>query len=129
MSGIVLFDGVCNFCDASVQFIIKRDPNAHFKFAALQSEAGEKLQRQYEFPQTIESLVLIENDKVYTQSTGALRIARKLDGLWKFFYIAIIVPAPLRNTIYKVIARNRYKWFGKKDVCMLPTKEQRERFL
>ena len=128
MGGIILFDGVCNFCDASVQFIIKRDPHGYFQFASIQSEVGQELLTQYQVP-AVDSLILIENGNVFVKSTAALKIARRLNGGWPLAYSAIIVPPLIRHALYDVVAKNRYKWFGKKDACMLPTKEQRKRFL
>ncbi|WP_413362890.1 thiol-disulfide oxidoreductase DCC family protein [Lysinibacillus sp. 3P01SB] len=124
---IILFDGICNFCDASVQFIMKRD-NGAFKFASLQSDIGQELVTRHKL-QGIDSLVLIEEDKAYTKSTAALRIAKRLKGLWSVLYIGIIIPKPLRDPLYDLFAKNRYRLFGKKDACMLPTKEERARFL
>lgn len=124
---IILFDGICNFCDASVQFIMKRD-NGAFKFASLQSDIGQELVTRHKL-QGIDSLVLIEEDKAYTKSTAALRIAKRLKGLWSVLYIGIIIPKLLRDPLYDLFAKNRYRLFGKKDACMLPTKEERARFL
>ena len=129
MRRIVLFDGECNFCDASVQFIIKRDKKAIFQFASLQSEVGQALIEKLAVPYTLDSIVLIEGERYYMKSTAALKIARWLDGLWKLGYAAIVLPKPLRDAVYSYIAKNRYKWFGKKEACMLPTAEQRNRFL
>jgi predicted DCC family thiol-disulfide oxidoreductase YuxK len=129
MKNIILFDGVCNLCNHSVQFIIKRDPKGHFKFASLQSEIGQKLVEQYGIPKGIESIIYIENDKVYIKSSAALRISRKLNGYWRYLTILSILPSSFRDFIYDVIAKNRYKWFGKKESCLLPTKETRKRFL
>jgi predicted DCC family thiol-disulfide oxidoreductase YuxK len=129
MYPIVLFDGECNFCDASVQFIIQRDPKGIFHFASLQSETGEELVRKHEIPDDVDSMILIEGDKVYYKSAAALRISRHLQGAWKLLYGLIIFPAPIRNFVYDVIARNRYKWFGKKESCMLPPPSVRKRFL
>ena len=129
MRRIVLFDGECNFCDASVQFIIKRDTNAMFQFASLQSDVGQALIEKFAIPTTVDSIVLIEDECYYMKSTAALKIARRLDGLWKLSYAAIVLPKPLRDVVYSYIAKNRYKWFGKKEACMLPTAEQRNRFL
>ncbi|MBD8004153.1 thiol-disulfide oxidoreductase DCC family protein [Bacillus norwichensis] len=129
MNPIVLFDGVCNFCDASVQFIIKNDPKGKFRFAPLQSDIGQKLLKQYHFSADVDSIVLIEEDKTYCKSDAALRICRHLKGLWKLAYILIILPGSARNFIYDVLARNRYNWFGKKDTCILPSPEVRRRFL
>ena len=126
---IVLFDGECNFCDASVQFILKRDPKGVFKFASLQSEVGQQLLKEYDVPNNMDSIVLIDSDGYYTKSTAALKIARQLTDFWKYVYIFIIVPKFVRDIVYNIIAKNRYKWFGKKEACMLPTAEQRDRFL
>jgi predicted DCC family thiol-disulfide oxidoreductase YuxK len=129
MYPIVLFDGECNFCDASVQFIIQRDPKGIFHFASLQSETGEELVRKHVIPDDVDSMILIEGDKVYYKSAAALRISRHLQGAWKLLYGLIIFPAPIRNFVYDVIAKNRYKWFGKKESCMLPPPSVRKRFL
>ena len=130
MSAIILFDGVCNFCNGSVNFIIERDPAGYFKFAPLQSEIGEKLLAENRIDKTLtDSVVLIEDGKAYTHSTAALRVARKLDGAWRWFYYLIFVPSFIRDAFYKLFARYRYKLFGKKDECMLPTPEIRARFL
>lgn len=130
MKRIVLFDGDCNFCDASVQFIIKRDPAIHYSFASLQSEIGQALIKKHAIPAEVDSLVLIENDKVYIKSSAALRIAKKLDGLWHLLFIFILVPRKLRDYLYDIFSKNRYKWFGKKeDSCALPSAEDRNRFL
>lgn len=126
---IVLFDGECNFCDASVQFILKRDPKGVFKFASLQSEIGQQLLEKHKVSKSIDSIVLIDNNQFFTKSTAALKIAQQLCGAWKYLFIFIIVPKFVRDFVYNIIAKNRYKWFGKKEVCMLPTAEQRNRFL
>jgi predicted DCC family thiol-disulfide oxidoreductase YuxK len=127
---IVLFDGVCNLCDNSVKFIIKRDKRGIFKMASLQSEVGMQLQEKYgQDTSKINSVMLIENDKIYTKSTAALRIAKHLDGPWKLFIVFMIIPAPIRDIVYDFIARNRYRWFGKHDACMIPDKSIKARFL
>lgn len=129
-SAIILFDGVCNLCNGAVQFIIKRDKKGNFSFASLQSAEGQKLSKEYNLPVTdFNSFILIENNKVYTRSTGALRVTRKLRGLWPLIYGFIIIPKFIRDGVYNWIARNRYKWFGKKDECMIPTPELKARFL
>jgi predicted DCC family thiol-disulfide oxidoreductase YuxK len=130
MQRVILFDGECNFCDASVQFIIKRDPYAHFSFASLQSETGAEFTKQYAIPDDVDSLVLIENNKAYTKSSAALRIAKKLDGLWHLLFLFILVPRQIRDVFYNYFAKNRYKWFGKKELaCSLPSPDVRKRFL
>jgi predicted DCC family thiol-disulfide oxidoreductase YuxK len=127
---VVLFDGVCNLCNGSVQFIIAHDPVAHFRFAALQSEAARRLLGECALSGSLpDSVALIASGQVYTRSAAALRIARRLAFPWPLLYAFIIVPAPLRDIVYDLIARNRYRWFGKRDACMLPTPELRKRFL
>ena len=130
MSAIILFDGVCNFCNSSVNFIIERDTAGYFKFAPLQSEIGEKLLAENGVDKVeTDSVVLIEDGKVYTHSTAALRVASKLDGAWRWFYYFIFVPRPIRDATYKLFAKYRYRLFGKKDECMLPSPDVRARFL
>ncbi|WP_195570625.1 thiol-disulfide oxidoreductase DCC family protein [Paenibacillus sp. 1001270B_150601_E10] len=129
MERIVFFDGECNFCDKSVQFIIKRDPSAVFSFASLQSEIGKAQLQKYHVPSHIESFVLIEHNKYYVKSTAALRICKHLKGLWKLCSILLIVPRPIRDAVYTFIAKRRYRWFGKKESCTLPSPEIRKRFL
>lgn len=127
---IVLFDGECRFCNGSVNFIIEHDKDGYFKFAPNQSEIAQDLFKKYNVDKAnIDSLVLIEDEKVYIYSTGALRIARKLNGLWSVFYGFILVPAFIRNFFYKQFAKYRIKLFGTQDACMMPTAEVRERFL
>lgn len=129
MQKIILFDGVCNFCNESVQFIIKRDPEGVFVFASLQGEKGRELLKGNKIPQEIDSLVLIEDGRYYTQSTAALRICRNLRGGWRLLQIFWLVPKPVRDGMYQFIARNRYKWFGKKESCERPSVDIRSRFL
>ncbi len=127
---IVLFDGVCNFCNSSVNFIIKHDTKNYFRFAPLQSEAGKQLLKQFgQDPLKLDSLVLIENNILYKRSTAALRIAKQLNGAYFLLYGFIIIPRFLRDGVYNYIGSNRYKWFGKKDSCMIPTAEMKERFV
>lgn len=127
---IVLFDGVCNLCDNSVKFIIKRDKKGIFKMASLQSEVGKQLQEKYgQDTSKVDSVMLIENGKLYTKSTAALRIAKNLDGAWKLFIVFMVIPSFIRDIFYDFIAKNRYKWFGKHDACMIPDKSIKSRFL
>jgi predicted DCC family thiol-disulfide oxidoreductase YuxK len=127
---IVLFDGVCNLCNSAVQFIIRHDKKNAFMFTSLQSEAGQKLLTQYNFPlDELNSFILIENNIAYTRSTGALKVAKKLNGIWPWLYSFIIIPKIFRDSIYDLFAKNRYKWFGKKDACIIPTQELKARFL
>lgn len=129
MDNIILFDGDCHFCNASIQFIIKRDPKGLFKFAALQSDVGLKMLRQHHIPHDTDSFVYIENNKFHTQSTATLKVSKHLTGLWKFLYPLIIVPRSLRDVFYNIVSKNRYKWFGKKEHCTIPTPAIRKRFL
>ncbi|MBT2642257.1 thiol-disulfide oxidoreductase DCC family protein [Bacillus sp. ISL-41] len=129
MQPVILFDGVCNFCDASVQFILDRDDKELFRFASLQSDAGQELLQKYNVPDDVDSMILIEKGKVYYKSSAALRISRHLRGAWKLLYVFMIVPPPIRNVVYDLIAKNRFKWFGQKDSCMLPPPNVRKRFL
>lgn len=128
--GIVLFDGVCNLCNSSVQFIIKHDNEDFFRFAALQSETGQKLLKEASLPPDfLATFVYFEKGKVSTQSTAALRVSKHLKGLWSLFYILLIIPAPIRNFFYRLVANNRYKMFGKRDECMLPSDELKKKFI
>jgi len=129
MPAIVLFDGECNFCDASVQFIIKRDPKGYFQFAALQSDVGKVLTQQYAVPDTLDSILVIDQHTVYNSSDAALHITKHLNGLWTVLYVLKVIPKTIRDVVYKLIAKNRYAWFGKKDSCMIPSPEIRNRFL
>lgn len=127
---VVLFDGVCNLCNATVQFIIRHDPQGRFRFAALQSETGRKLLAHCgRSAKNLDTFVLAENGRCYTRSTGALRLVRRLPGLWPLLYGLIVIPRPLRDFCYNLVARRRYAWFGKREECMIPTPELRERFL
>ena len=130
MGAIVLFDGVCNFCNGSVNFIIEHDKAGYFKFSPLQSEMGEQLMAKHGIDKTdTDSVIVIEDKKAYTHSTGALRIVRKLDGIWSWAYAFRIVPQPIRDFCYKTFAKYRYRLFGRRDECMMPTPEIRTRFL
>jgi predicted DCC family thiol-disulfide oxidoreductase YuxK len=129
MRRIILFDGVCNFCDSSVQFIIKRDPNGNYQFASLQGETGRLLLKEFDLEENLDSIVYIEDDRFYKKSAAALRICKNLEGVWRLFVIFKIIPTPIRDFIYDIVAKNRYKWFGKKDSCMIPSPEIRNRFL
>ena len=127
---VVLFDGVCNLCNGAVNFIIDRDRQQQFYFASLQSEVGESLLEQHQLPpEYLRSLVLVENNRVYTKSTAALRIARRLDGAWPLCYVFIVLPPVIRDYLYNIVARNRYRWFGKSESCRYPTADERQRFL
>ena len=127
---IILFDGVCNLCNGAVQMVIRHDKKKLFRFASLQSDAGQSLLAKYHLPaNNFNSFVLVENDRAYTSSTAALQVARQLSGPLKLLYGFIIVPPFIRNAVYGLIAKNRYRWFGKRESCMLPTPDLQNRFL
>ena len=127
---VLLFDGVCNFCNDSVNLIIKLDKKAVFKFAALQSETGRRLLDSHgHHSKELNSVILICDGNLYTKSDVTLQVFKHLGGFWRFLRIFTIIPRPIRNAIYDFIARNRYNWFGKKDACMIPTPDVRARFL
>lgn len=127
---IILFDGVCNLCNNAVQFIIKRDKNKYFLFSSLQSDVAQDILLHFKLKNSdFDSIILIENGKIYDKSTASLKIAKQLSGLWKYNYIFIILPKFIRDFFYAIIAQNRYKWFGKKDACIIPTAALKARFL
>lgn len=127
---ILLFDGVCTMCNHLVTFVIRRDPQGKFRFASLQSVTGQRLLQQVKLPTAnFNTFVLIEGNRYYTKSTAALHLFKKLGYLWGLLYLLMIVPRPLRDMVYHWVARNRYKWFGIKDQCMMPTPDIKERFL
>ncbi|MFN7013206.1 MAG: thiol-disulfide oxidoreductase DCC family protein [Bacteroidia bacterium] len=127
---ILLFDGECNLCNKSVQFVIKRDKRGRVKFALLQSNTGKKLKEQYQIQKSyFNSIILIDNEKVYYKSTAVLRLSKYLEGLWPVCYTLIIIPKFIRDTVYDYIARNRIKWFGRTDSCWVITEELTKRFL
>lgn len=127
---VILFDGVCNLCNGAVNFIIDRDPKGHFHFTALQQEAGRQILKSFGLdPEKLNTIILYENGELYEKSTAALRIARHLSGLWPACYAFIIVPRFIRDAVYNWIAKNRYKWFGKRETCRMPEPGVKERFL
>ena len=128
---LLLFDGVCNLCNGFVQFVIRRDPKGVFRFTALQSEVAQELltEREVENRTDLDTVILIEKGKVYTHSDVALRVVRRMPGLWPLFGVFRIIPKFLRDAIYNWVARNRYRWFGKRESCMIPTPELKARFL
>jgi predicted DCC family thiol-disulfide oxidoreductase YuxK len=125
---LVLFDGVCNVCNALILFIIDRDPNERFVFASLSSELGQRVVKEHALGE-IDSVVLVEDGRPYTHSTAVLRILARLRGLWFFMWLLFVIPRFLRDAAYRFFARNRYTWFGKQDVCRVPTPELRRRFV
>ena len=127
---IVLFDGVCNLCNGAVQLILRHDPAGRFRFASLQSPAGEEIQTRLGIdPKALDSIVLVEGERWYRESDAALRIAARMSGAWRALGVLRLLPRPLRDALYRWVARNRYRWFGKQETCWLPTPELRERFL
>jgi predicted DCC family thiol-disulfide oxidoreductase YuxK len=128
---IILFDGVCNLCNSSVQFVIKRDKNDIFRFAALQSAVGQKLAKERGINTSeVDSIILIEPQiAYYTKSDAALMIAKSLSGGWSLLGIFMGLPKGLRDTVYDWVARNRYQWYGRKESCMIPTEAEKGKFL
>lgn len=127
---IVLFDGVCNLCNGSVQFIMKRDRKKKFLFGSLQGKTGQEYLRKYHLPtDQFHSFMLIESNVLYTRSTAVLRMLKHLGRGWQVLYVFIFLPQVLRDGVYKLIATNRYRLFGKKDHCKVPTADEKERFL
>lgn len=127
---VILFDGVCNLCNRAVNFVIKRDRKSVFKFATLQSEIGRSLLSGNEINnEDLSSFILVLNEQLYSRSTAALKVCRCLSGLWPLMYGFIIVPKFIRDFVYDIIAKNRYKWFGKKESCMVPTPFLASKFL
>ncbi len=127
---IILFDGLCNFCSSIVQFAILRDPKGVFKFASLQSSIGNNLLKRFGLSSDdYDTFVLIENDEYFLRSSATLRLFKRLSGLWPLLYIFIVIPRPLRDYVYSIVAKNRYSWFGKRKECFIPTPEIESRFL
>jgi predicted DCC family thiol-disulfide oxidoreductase YuxK len=126
---IILFDGLCRLCNGSVNFLIDHDPAAHFRFAPLQSRLGRDLLSRFDLDAGLGSVVLVENGRAYQRSDAALRLARGLGGLWGLLSWAVVIPRPVRDAIYDLIARNRYRWFGKSQTCRMPTPGLTNRFL
>lgn len=127
---VILFDGLCNLCSGAVNFIIRRDPSAKFRFAPAQSDAAKSLMARFDLsPEHSDSIVLVEGNHYFIKSTAALRICKKLKALWPLLYIFIIVPKPIRDYLYDIVANNRYGWFGKRKECMVPNISIEGRFL
>ena len=130
--GMIFFDGICNLCNHSVQFVIKRDRHDYFRFAALQTEAAKaQLAALNSVPhqEELNTIILLENGKVYDRSTAALRIARKLSGLWPLLYGFMIIPRFIRDFFYQLISKNRYRIWGKQESCMVPSAALKSKFL
>ena len=126
---ILLFDGECNLCNGTVQFIIERDPDAHFRFASLQSQAGERLLDERKVENDLDTVVLVDGDRVYERSAAALKTFHHLGGLWRLLGVFWVIPRPIRDWLYAQIARRRYSLFGRRDSCMIPTGDRKQRFL
>ena len=130
MSSLIIFDGVCNLCNTLVKFIIARDPEGRFQFAPLQSESGRRVLRERGVGEPYpDAIILVESRQIYVRSTAALRIARQLRPPWPLAYGLIVVPRAVRDWAYDLIANRRYRWFGRRQTCMIPTAELRARFL
>ena len=127
---LVLFDGVCNLCNALVQFVIRHDRAAKFRFATIQSEIGREIFQSHGLdPADLQTFVFISDGKMHVRSDAAIEVVSRFGGAWRFFTVFRLVPRVARDWIYSMVARNRYRWFGRKDVCMIPTPEIKERFL
>ena len=129
-SNLILFDGVCNFCNFWVNFIIDHDDKRYFKFASLQSDIAQRILIEKKIDiSKIDSIILVVNDQVFFKSSAALQIAKKLNGFWKILYVFSVIPSSLCDLIYDFVAKNRYNWFGKRDTCRVPSKAEKELFL
>lgn len=127
---VIVFDGVCNFCNAFVNFVIDRDFEAVFKFGTLQSPPAQHILTQLHLPtREYETFLLLENGKIFTKSTAALRILRSLHGVWPWLYAFILIPRPLRDLVYSFLARHRYQWMGKSETCRVPSPKEQARFI
>jgi len=126
---IILFDGVCNFCNGSVNFLIRRDFKKVFNFSPLQSDYGRLIIEKLNIPKQIDSIILVVNDEYYIKSNAVIKIIKELKWYWRILIVVKILPQKTRDAIYDFVANNRYKWFGKKDSCMIPTDDIKARFL
>ena len=127
---LIIFDGVCNLCEYSLLFIIKNDRQSKFKFVSAQSDRGKELQRLHGVDTLQDgTVILLKNDQVYVKSDAAVEIAKDLDGLWRLLHVLKFIPEPVRDLVYSIISKNRYRWFGKKKECLLPDKNIKDRFL
>ncbi|HEX8657858.1 MAG TPA: thiol-disulfide oxidoreductase DCC family protein [Hymenobacter sp.] len=134
MPDTILFDGVCNLCNGFVQFVIRHDPQGRFRFAALQSEAAQSLLSAHGLTPAAqaaepESVLLLKDGRLYSHSTAVLHIARTLGGGWQLARVGWVLPRSWRDALYRLVARNRYRWFGRRESCMLPTPALKARFL
>jgi predicted DCC family thiol-disulfide oxidoreductase YuxK len=127
---VIVFDGICHWCNAWVKFTLARDPHGKFKFGTLQSEPAQQILKELRLPtDNFETFLLLERGRVFTKSTAALRIFRQLSGLWPLLSLGIVIPRPLRNAMYDYLARRRYRWMGKAETCRVPAQTERERFV
>ena len=126
---VILFDGVCNLCNSAVNFVIDRDPDGIFYFAALQSDYAREILEKYQIGLGLNTIVLLEDGRVFDRSTAALRIARRLGGPWPLLYGCMVIPPFVRDGVYRWIAKNRYRWFGQTQACRVPTPDLQARFL
>jgi predicted DCC family thiol-disulfide oxidoreductase YuxK len=127
---LVLFDGVCNLCSALVQFVIRHDPAAKFRFAAIQSEIGREIFQSHGLdPADLQTFVFVADGRMFVRSDAAIEVVSRFGGAWRILRVFRFVPRVVRDSIYTIVARNRYRWFGRKEVCMVPTPEIKERFL
>lgn len=130
MAKVLLFDGVCNLCNGAVQFVIKRNKTENIVFASLQSDVGKQLLLENNLPPDfLNSFVFLDDKKLYTKSSAALQVSRYLSGAWPLLQVFLFVPKFIRDAVYTIIAKNRYRWFGKQNNCWIPTKELKSRFL
>jgi predicted DCC family thiol-disulfide oxidoreductase YuxK len=127
---VIVFDGICHWCNAWVKFTLARDPHGKFKFGTLQSPEAQQILKELHLPvDDFKTLLLLEHGRVFTKSTAALRILRHLSGLWPILYIGIAIPRPLRDAVYDYVAQRRYRWMGKAETCRVPAQTERERFV
>lgn len=129
MRRVLLFDGICNLCNGAVQWIIQHDHDGKIQFASLQGDVGVSIKEQYGIANDLDSLVFVDNQRVYTKSSAVCRVCKYLNGFWKIGYVCSLIPKPFRDMLYDFVASRRYRWFGKKTSCWLLTKELRKRFL
>jgi predicted DCC family thiol-disulfide oxidoreductase YuxK len=127
---VIVFDGVCNWCNTWVNFIIDHDPHGKFKFGTLQSDQAQQILKVLQLPtEDFTTFLFLDQSQVYTKSTAALKIVKHLSGVWPLFYLGIMIPRPLRDAMYDYIARRRYEWMGKGETCCVPTPAERDRFV
>lgn len=127
---VLLFDGVCNLCNRWVQWVLLHDRQQRFRFAALQSETGQRLLLHAGLSaQNLDTVVLVDGDRIFTRSDVALAVVQRIGGIWALFAVLKVIPRPVRDALYDLVARYRYRWFGKKQSCMIPQPEWKDRFL